>query len=226
MILWLMIKGFTKLAISCIWCDKMILVVSRCNAKWYKDLNLQKMPDISLCRRSYAAVHPKSYAPEHYGDVIMSAMASQITSLTILCSAVYSGVDRRKHQSSASLAFVRGIHQSLVNSLHKGPVTRKMLSFDGVIQFYPHPSRLLRWRQGNLMIVHMVVKRHWRKWIYGMHTNPRIHFQLLIWPRYTYNENHVQNVWNITYIRTWENNDREISRSNPIQVHSSSCNIS
>ena len=226
MILWLMIKGYTKLAISCIWCDLMILVVSRCNAKWYKDLDLQKMPDISPCRRSYAAVHPKSYAPEHYGDVIMSAMVSQITSIAILCSAVYSGVDQRKHQSSASLAFVRGIHQSLVNSLHKGPVTRKMIPFDGVIIFYPHPSRLLRWRQGNLMIVHMAVKRHWIKWIYGMHTNPRIHFQLLIWPQYTYNENHVQNVWNIAYIRTWENNDREISRSNPIQVHSSSCNIS
>ena len=41
-------------------------------------------------------------------DVIMSAMASQITSLTIVYSIVYSGVDQRKHQSSASLAFVRG----------------------------------------------------------------------------------------------------------------------
>ena len=41
----------------------------------------------------------------------MSAMASQITSLTIVFSAVYSGVDQREHQSSASLAFVRGIHR-------------------------------------------------------------------------------------------------------------------
>ena len=47
----------------------------------------------------------------HYDDIIMSAMASQITSLTIVYSAVYSGVDQRKHQSSASLAFVRGIHR-------------------------------------------------------------------------------------------------------------------
>ena len=55
----------------------------------------------------------------HYNDVIMSTMASQMTSLTIVCSTVYSGVDERKHQSSASLAFVRGIHREPVNSPHK-----------------------------------------------------------------------------------------------------------
>ena len=63
----------------------------------------------------------------------MSAMASQITSLTIVYSTVYSGADQRKHQRSASLAFVRGIHRSPVNSPHKGPVTRKMFPFDDVI---------------------------------------------------------------------------------------------
>ena len=54
---------------------------------------------------------------EHYNDVIMSAMASQITSFTIVYSTVYSGTDQRKHQSSASLAFVRGIHRSPWNYL-------------------------------------------------------------------------------------------------------------
>ena len=54
----------------------------------------------------------------------MSAMASQIISLTILYSTVYSGTDQGKHQRSASLAFVREIHRSPVNSPHKGPVTR------------------------------------------------------------------------------------------------------
>ena len=48
----------------------------------------------------------------------------------------YSGADQRKHQSSASLAFVRGIHRGPVNSLHKWPVTRKMFPFDDVIMFY------------------------------------------------------------------------------------------
>ena len=47
----------------------------------------------------------------HYDDVIMSTMASQITSLTIVYSTVYSDADQRKHQSSASLAFVWGIHR-------------------------------------------------------------------------------------------------------------------
>ena len=69
----------------------------------------------------------------HYNDVIMSAMASQITSFTIVYSTVYSGADQRKHQSSASLAFVRGIHWSPVNSPHIWPVTQKMFPFDGVI---------------------------------------------------------------------------------------------
>ena len=66
----------------------------------------------------------------HYNDFIMSAMASQITSLTI----VYSGADQRKHWSSASLAFV-----SIVNSPHKEAATRKcfhlMTSFWELISF-------------------------------------------------------------------------------------------
>ena len=51
----------------------------------------------------------------------MGAMAFQITNLTIVYSTVYSGVDQRKHQSSTSLAFVRGIHRWPVNSPHNGP---------------------------------------------------------------------------------------------------------
>ena len=69
----------------------------------------------------------------HYSDVIMGAIASQITSLTIVYSTVYSDADERKHQSSASLAFVRGIHRGSVNSPHKWPVKRKLLPFDDAI---------------------------------------------------------------------------------------------
>ena len=68
-----------------------------------------------------------------YGDVIISTMASQITRVSIIYSNVCSNADQRKHQSSASLAFVRGIHRGPVNSPHKGPVTRKMFPFDDVI---------------------------------------------------------------------------------------------
>ena len=63
----------------------------------------------------------------------MGAMTSQITSLTIVYTSVYSGADQSKHQGSASLAFVRGIHWWPVNSPHKWPVTRKMFPFDDVI---------------------------------------------------------------------------------------------
>ena len=75
----------------------------------------------------------KTQLPVHYKDVIMWAIASQITSLTIVFSTVYSDVDQRKHQSSASLAFVQGIHRGPVNSPHKRPVTRKMFPFEDVI---------------------------------------------------------------------------------------------
>ena len=60
---------------------------------------------------------------------------TQITSLTILYPTVYSVADQRKHQSSASLSFVQGIHRWPVNSPYKGPVTRKMFPFDDVIMY-------------------------------------------------------------------------------------------
>ena len=77
--------------------------------------------------------HLKISTPYHYNDAIMGTIASQITSLTIVFSIVYSDTDHRKHQSSTSLAFVRWIHRGPVNSPHKWPVTRKMFPFDDVI---------------------------------------------------------------------------------------------
>ena len=67
----------------------------------------------------------KKWYLNHYNDVIMGAIASQITSLTIVYPTVYSGADQRKHQSSASLAFV-----------HKWPETRKIVTFDDVIMVH------------------------------------------------------------------------------------------
>ena len=80
----------------------------------------------------YLMLMPLSWC-QHYSDVIMGPMGSQITSLTIVYWTVYSGADQRKHQSSSSLAFVRGIHRWPVNFPHKWPVTRKMFPFDHVI---------------------------------------------------------------------------------------------
>ena len=65
----------------------------------------------------------------HDNDAIMSAMASKITGVSIVCTTVASGTDQRKHPSFASLVFVRWP----VNSSHKWPVTRKMVPFDVVI---------------------------------------------------------------------------------------------
>ena len=93
----------------------------------------------------------------HYNDVMIGAMASQITRLTIVYSAVYSGADQRKHQSSSSLAFVWGIHRWPVNSPHKWPVTRKMFPFDDVIMSVnglpPNTRRTFIWANGPV---------HWR----------------------------------------------------------------
>ena len=78
-------------------------------------------PTISMFK---LASNKSAYTCQYYNDVIMGAMASQITGVSIVYSTVCSGADQRKHQSSASLAFVGGIHWWPVNSPHKGPVTR------------------------------------------------------------------------------------------------------
>ena len=71
----------------------------------------------------------------HYNDVIMTTMGSQITSRTVVYSNVYSDADQRKHQNSASLAFVWD-SPGPVNSPYKGPITRKMFPFDDVIMIW------------------------------------------------------------------------------------------
>ena len=105
----------------------------------------------------------------------MSAVASQITGVSIVYSTICSGADQRKHQSSASLAFVRGIHRLPVNSPHKGPVARKMLSFDDVImpmpkvtafRAYPHllvNSIKLRLERRHITVISGRVTRMLRK---------------------------------------------------------------
>ena len=76
----------------------------------------------------------RNYFARHHNSDVMSTMASQInTGVTIVYSTDCSGAGERKHQSSAPLAFVRGIHGRPVNSPHKGPVTQKTFSFDDVI---------------------------------------------------------------------------------------------
>ena len=76
----------------------------------------------------------------------MGAMASQITGGSIVCSTIYSGADQRKRQSSASLAFVRGIQRWPVDSPEKWPAARKMFPFDDVIMANLQIWRIMRRR--------------------------------------------------------------------------------
>ena len=89
----------------------------------------------------------------------MVTIASQITSLTIVYSTVYSGADQRKYQSSASLAFVRGIYRRPVNSPHKWPVTRKMFPFEDVTIKCNRNSAMLQ------VIYHLLVQVQFKLFI-------------------------------------------------------------
>ena len=92
---------------------------------------------------SHFVHHTSPTAPElelagsHYNDIIMSTMVSQILGLAIVYLTVHScGDQKRKHKSSASLTFRRGIHPWPVNSQHKGTVTRRVFPFDYVIKVF------------------------------------------------------------------------------------------
>ena len=117
-----------------------------------------------------------SASANHYGDVKMDAIASQITNLTIFCSTVYADANQRKHQSSASLAFVWGIHRGPVNSTPKWPVTRKMFPFDDIIMngitavLYKAiyiTFRCVYWHWGNNTNAPVPVKHPWKLWVKG-----------------------------------------------------------
>ena len=92
----------------------------------------------------------------HYNDVIMTTIASQITNLTVVYSTVYSDADQRKHQSSASLAFLWGIHRDRWIPRTKGQLRGKC--------FHLMTSSWFRWHSMagfcfNLVEYHMIIHR-------------------------------------------------------------------
>ena len=101
------------------------------------------LPVLMIRRHTSSIYHNvlEHLGQQHYIDVIMTTMASQSASLMVVYSIVYSDADQRKHQSSASPAFVWGNHRGPLNSPHKWPVTRKMFPFDDVIMKQETPVR-------------------------------------------------------------------------------------
>ena len=99
----------------------------------------------------------------------MGTMASQTICVYFVCSTVCSGSDQRIHQTSASLAFVRGIHRWPVNSPHKGAVTRKMFPFDDVIMM------LLFYFQTEISSVWLFQCPWFNNIQSGAHDNPSLH---------------------------------------------------
>ena len=103
-------------------CTIISTLTSLTNRPWWMWIRNQ------TCRRSLRSC---LVGWEHYNGVITSA---QISGISIVCSTACSGAHQRKHQSSASLAFARGIHRWPVDSPHKWPVRRKLFPFDDVIK--------------------------------------------------------------------------------------------
>ena len=95
-------------------------------------LFIPSIRELKIYKISSTPVCPSIHL-SHYSDILVSAMASQITGVLMVGWTICSGADQRKHWSSESLAFVKGIHRWPVNSPHKGPVTRKMFPFDDII---------------------------------------------------------------------------------------------
>ena len=119
----------------------------------------------------------------HNNDVIMSAMASPITSLTVVYSAVWSCTYQSICQSSAALAFVRGIHRSPVNSPHKGAVTRKcfhLMTLSCALKYLMYDDTdesIFTWVRRNIDIHHIgaLITMYWiHRLIYSWHANNKV----------------------------------------------------
>ena len=143
---------------------------------WGNEISWDLRFKMHFRRMFYISTVPWLCAHKDYSDIIMSVMVSQTTSLMIVYSTVYSGADQRKHESSTSLAFVRGIHRWPLDSPHKGPVTQKMFPFDDVIMKHPK-FHTHRWAMGCMLWVLCIM---WRKWPFFFWENNHVIFEKMI----------------------------------------------
>ena len=144
-----MTKSVFRFVIIYIKVISMTMLIRSCRSsshcRWYH-------PDASSCNlyNSLEMMHlnlrvrDRQIRLNYHCDVTMCAMASRISSLTIVYSTVYTGTDQRKHQSSMWLAF---LCEESVNFPHKWPVTRKMFPFDDVTMRTPKENSLSNGRQ-------------------------------------------------------------------------------
>ena len=109
----------------------------------------------------------------HNSEVIMTTMASQITSLTVVYSTVCSDADQRTHQSSASLAFVWGIHRDRWIPRTKGQLRGKcfhlMTSSCHAQEFHTSTSSLISFVYVLVMTSQLIVRGWWwrHNWLYN-----------------------------------------------------------
>ena len=73
----------------------------------------------------------------------MTTMASQITSLTVVYSTVYSDADKKQTSKLCVTGLSVGNSPGPVNSPHKGPVTQKMFPFEDVIMWRGYEHHLV-----------------------------------------------------------------------------------
>ena len=114
----------------CIWIFSCIIIddgftLNQVNSSWHQGYSYHIFQGLSRSRTPCGTTREQWISHKHYDDVTMDAIASQITSLAIVYSAVYSDADQRKHESSASLAFVWGIHRDRWSPRTKGQLRGK-----------------------------------------------------------------------------------------------------
>ena len=121
----------------------------------------------SICSIKWHAIYSKQInrmlSTEHYDDVIMTTIASQITSLTSVYSTVYSDAHQRKHQSSASLAFVWGIHRDRWIPRTKGQLRGKCFHLMTSSWYFPLRGWLnwfLLWHSTMLLWLYFFKRMH------------------------------------------------------------------
>ena len=117
----------------------------------------------------------------HYIDVIMTTVASQITSLAVVCLTVYSDADQRKHQSSASLAFVWGIHWDRTKGQLRGKCFHLMTSSWIVVETWKETClTLTHWGRDKMDVISQTTLWSAFSWMKMFEFRLKFHWRLFV----------------------------------------------